>query len=78
MQNINLPLRQQPYSKSSTFKSMIDHIAEFWHFFAATNPEWKNLLIRNKYKDIVIESMRHLVINKKVIIYGFIRPLLIA
>ena len=51
---------------------MADYITEYCHFFTATNLEWKKLLLRDKYKDIVIESMRHLVINKKVIIYGFV------
>jgi REP element-mobilizing transposase RayT len=51
---------------------MADYITEYCHFFTATNLEWKNLLLRDKYKDIVIEGMRHLVKNKKVIIYGFV------
>ena len=51
---------------------MADYIAEYCHFFTATNLEWKKLLLRDKYKEIIIESMRHLVTNKKVIIYGFV------
>lgn len=51
---------------------MADYITEYCHFFTATNLEWKKLLLRDKYKDIVIESMRHLVTNKKVIVYGFV------
>jgi REP element-mobilizing transposase RayT len=51
---------------------MADYITEYCHFFTATNLEWKNLLLRDKYKDIVIESMKYLVKNEKVIIYGFV------
>ena len=51
---------------------MAHYITEHCHFFTATNLEWKNLLLRDKCKDMVIESMRHLVTNKKVIIYGFV------
>ena len=47
-------------------------ITEYPHFFTATNLEWKKLLAEDKYKDIVIESMRFLVKNKRVIIYGFV------
>ena len=53
-------------------QSMAEYITEYCHFFTATNLEWKNLLLKDKYKDVVIESMRHLVKNKKVIIYGFV------
>ena len=51
---------------------MAEYITEYCHFFTATNLEWKNLLMWDKYKDIVIESMRHLVKNKKVIIFFFV------
>lgn len=47
-------------------------ITEYPHFFTATNLEWKKLLAEDKYKDIIIESMRFLVKNKRVIIYGFV------
>ena len=47
-------------------------ITEYPHFFTATNLEWKKLLQTDKYKDIVIESMRYLVKQKRVIIYGFV------
>ena|SRR5258705_13862649 len=58
--------------KLDYLQSMADYITEYCHFFTATNLEWKNLLLRDKYKDIVIEGMRHIVKNKKVIIYGFV------
>ena len=51
---------------------MAKMITEYPHFFTATNLEWKKLLARDKYKDIVIESMRFLVKYKRVIIYGFV------
>ena len=51
---------------------MANIITEYPHFFTATNLNWKRLLARNKYKDIVIESMRFLVDDKRVIIYGFV------
>ena len=47
-------------------------ITEYPHFFTATNLEWKDLLSNNKYKDIVIESLRFLAKNKRVIVYGFV------
>ena len=47
-------------------------ITEYPHFFTATNLEWKSLLAQDKYKDIIIESRRFLVKNKRVIIYGFV------
>lgn len=47
-------------------------ITEYPHFFTATNLEWKKLLTEDRYKDIVIESMRFLVKDKRVAIYGFV------
>ena len=51
---------------------MADTITEYPHFFTATNLEWKKLLIHDKYKNIVIESLRFLVNDKRVIVYGFV------
>jgi REP element-mobilizing transposase RayT len=51
---------------------MPDFCTEYPHFFTATNLEWKTLLHRDKYKDMVIESMRYLVEDRRVIIYGFV------
>ena len=51
---------------------MPDFCTEYPHFFTATNLEWKTLLQRDKYKDMVIESMRYLVEDRRVIIYGFV------
>jgi hypothetical protein len=36
---------------------MSDIITGYPHFFTATNLEWKKLLIQDKYKNIVIESI---------------------
>ena len=41
-------------------------------FFTATILEWKHLLTEDKYKDIIIESLRFLVKEKRVIIYAFV------
>ena len=51
---------------------MAEYITEYPHYFTATNLEWKRLLEKEKYKDILIESMRFLVNDKRVIIYGFV------
>ena len=51
---------------------MNESITEYAHFFTATNLEWKPLLTSDKYKGIIIESMRFVVNDKRVIIYGFV------
>jgi REP element-mobilizing transposase RayT len=51
---------------------MVLIITEYPQFFTATNLEWKKLLQPDKYKDIVIQSMRFLVKKKRVVIYGFV------
>ena len=47
-------------------------ITEYPHFFTATILEWKRLVMPDKYKDTVIESMRFLVADKRIILYGFV------
>jgi REP element-mobilizing transposase RayT len=47
-------------------------VTEYPHFFTATNLEWKNLLQPDKYKNIIIASMKHLVKERRVNIYGFV------
>jgi REP element-mobilizing transposase RayT len=47
-------------------------ITEYAHFFTATNLEWKKLLLPDRRKDVMIESMRFIVADKCVIIYGFV------
>ena len=41
-------------------------------FFTATILEWKKLLQPNKYKEIIINSLRFLVNERRVIIHGFV------
>jgi putative transposase len=47
-------------------------ITEYPQFFTATCLEWKNLLSPDKYKDIIIESLRFLVSNDRLLLYGFV------
>jgi putative transposase len=47
-------------------------ITEYPQFFTATNLEWKRLLKPDKYKDIIIESLRFLVKEKRIILYAFV------
>ncbi len=47
-------------------------ITEYPQFFTATNLEWKKLLKPEKYKDIVINSLKFLVENKRVRVFCFI------
>jgi REP element-mobilizing transposase RayT len=51
---------------------MADIISEYPQFFTATCLEWKALLKPDKYKDLILESMRFLVEDKRVIIFGFV------
>ena len=41
-------------------------------FFTATILEWKHLLERDKYKDILIDSLRYCFVNKNITIYAFV------
>ena len=46
----------------------------YWpQFYTATIFEWKPLLKPAKYKDVIIESLRHLTINKKITLYAFVK-----
>ena len=47
-------------------------ITEYTQFFTATSLEWKRLLKPEKYKDIIIGSMRFLVKDKRVRIFSFV------
>ena len=51
---------------------MADVITEYPQFFTATNLEWNKLLQPDKYKDVIIESMRFVVNDNRVMIYGFV------
>ncbi len=45
----------------------------FWpQFYTATILEWKPLLQQDKYKDIIIESLRFLVCKKRITLYAFV------
>ena len=45
---------------------------EYAQFFTAIILEWKHLLKPDKYKDIIIDSLRFLAKNKRVVVYGFV------
>ena len=48
-------------------------ITEYYpQFFTATILEWKHLLKNDKYKDIIIESLRFLVDEKRILVYAFV------
>ena len=47
-------------------------ITGYPQFFTATNLGWKKLLKPDKYKDIVINSLRFLVKENGIILYGFV------
>jgi putative transposase len=51
---------------------MASLITEHPQFFTATNLEWKRLLRPDKYKDIVISSLRFLVQDKRVKLFSFV------
>jgi putative transposase len=47
-------------------------ITEWPQFFTATNLEWKRLLQPDKYKGIIIDSLRFLVNNERIKLYAFV------
>ena len=47
-------------------------ITEYPQFVTITNLEWKKLLKPDKYKDIVIDSLRFLVNEKRIILNAFV------
>ena len=51
---------------------MAKFITGYPHFFTVTNLQWNNLLQIDKYKDVIIASMKHLVKERRVIIYGLV------
>jgi putative transposase len=56
----------------SVISDMPALLKEYPQFFTASNLEWKPLLQADKYKDIIINSMKFLVEDKRVIIFGFV------
>jgi putative transposase len=51
---------------------VVNIITEYPHFFTATILEWKKLFKSDKYKNIITDSMRFIVNDKRVVIYGFV------
>ena len=47
-------------------------VTEWPQYFTATNLEWKKLLQPDKYKDIIIDSLRFLVSEKRITLYAFV------
>ncbi len=45
----------------------------YWpQFFTATILDWKQLLKQDKYKDIIIDSLKFLVLEKRITLYAFV------
>ncbi len=42
------------------------------YFYTATILNWKHLLKPDKYKDILVNSLRYLVVENKIAVYGFV------
>ncbi len=47
-------------------------VTGYAQYFTATNPEWQKLLKPDKYKDIIISSLRFLVEDKRAKIFAFV------
>jgi putative transposase len=47
-------------------------ITDYPAYFTATNLEWKKLLEPDKYKMIVVDSLRFLVEDQRIILYAFV------
>lgn len=47
-------------------------ITEYPQFFTATIVGWKKLLRPHKYKDIIIESLRFLTVERRIKLYSFV------
>ena len=45
---------------------------EYPQFFTATNLEWKHLLADDRMKDIIVDSLRFLVNDGRIRVYGFV------
>jgi len=42
------------------------------YFYTATIIGWKHLLKPDKYKDVIIDSLKYLIKIKKIVVYGFV------
>jgi putative transposase len=51
---------------------MPQFITEYPHFFTATNLQWQHLLKPDKYKLIVIESLKFLVRSNRIKLFAFV------
>jgi len=47
-------------------------ITEWPQFFTATNLEWKKLLASDKYKELIVDSLRFLVKDKRIKLFAFV------
>ena len=55
------------------YLSLMEQYPIYWpQFYTATILEWKPLLKPDKYKDVIIESLRYLTTNKKITLYAFV------
>ena len=66
------PATRKEENRNLVLYVMVPIITEYPQFFTATNLEWKRLLKPDKYKEIIIGSMRFLVKNKRVKIFSFV------
>ncbi len=60
------------YNACNLIVNMKNIITEYPNFFTATNLEWKRLLAPDKYKDIIVNSLRFLVEKNRIILNAFI------
>ena len=47
-------------------------VTEYPNYFTATNLEWKTLLRPGMYKDIVVDSLRFLVEDQRLVLFAFV------
>ena len=45
---------------------------ETLYFYTATITNWKKLLAKDKYKDLIISSLKYLIEKKKIVVYGYV------
>lgn len=51
---------------------MNERLSEWPTFFTATNLEWKPLLAKENCKQIIVESLRFLIDNKRIRLYSYV------
>ncbi len=47
-------------------------ITEHPQFLTATILRWNSLLLNDKYKDVITQSLKFLVLNNRILVYGFV------